>query len=158
MGTIGSPIGFSENPGVGKLKVGDGMTATTLTLGGTGLMNGNVEVTNNGTLTGAAQLIDGGNLILDLGSSTLGLGSFQENSTGTLTLQASGPGVSSTLSLVGQAQLSGILSIGFVGGYTPRTGDSFSVLTAGSITGHFDTTPANMTVGYSPTGVTLTQN
>ena len=32
------------------------------------------------------------------------------------------------------------------------------VLTAGSIGAHFDTTPYNMTVGYSPTEVTLTQD
>jgi hypothetical protein len=34
----------------------------------------------------------------------------------------------------------------------------FTVLKAGSIGAHFDSTPPNMTPTYGPTSVTLTQN
>lgn len=50
------------------------------------------------------------------------------------------------------------MTLDFASGYTPPSGKTFPVLTAGSVSAHFDTTPANMTVSYGPTGVSVTEN
>jgi hypothetical protein len=162
-GAVSSPTGLVVNPGGGKLMIGDnsGLAGSlTLSSGYTSVLFGTVEVSSNGTLTGGGGVGNNGTLTLDVGS-VASLGSYQQSSTGTLTIQAaSGPmgPVYSTLAVSGAAQLAGILSIDFVGGYTPPSGTLFTMLTAGSIGAHFDTTPANMTVTYDPTDVTLTQN
>jgi len=141
-GTIASPSGVIVNGG-GKLLIGDsgaGVSGALTVASGSMVIGGNVEVTGVGTLTGSGQVADNGNLTLDIGSAAT-IGSYQQTSTGTLAIQAgSGPmGPSySTLAVSGAAQLSGILSIDFVGGYTPPPGTVFTVLTAGSIGAHFD--------------------
>ncbi|HEY7423529.1 MAG TPA: hypothetical protein VH682_04735, partial [Gemmataceae bacterium] len=97
-------------------------------------------------------------LQLDAGSSMTSIASYLQTSAGTLVVQATGPGINSVLVVLGNAQLSGTLEMDFVGGYVPAPGDSFVVVDAGSITAHFDTTPDNMTVGYGPNTVGLTEN
>jgi hypothetical protein len=160
-GSIASPSGVIVNGG-GKLLIGDsgaGVSGTLTVASGSMVIGGNVEVTGYGTLTGGGQVADNGNLTLDIGSAAT-IGSYQQTSTGTLALQATDNPMptSSTLIVSGAAQLSGILSIDFVGGYTPTSGTVFTVLTAGSIGAHFDSVPPNMTPTYGPTSVTLTQD
>jgi hypothetical protein len=161
-GSISAPTGLAVSAGGGTLKIGDGSFAhsatLTLPVGMRIGANGNVEVTNLSTLTGGGQVSNSGTLTLDLGSSTTGLGSYQETSTGTLGLQAASAANYSRLKVTGVAQLSGTLKMDFMGGYNPTSGTSFLVVSAGAIGAHFDTTPANMTVTYGPTSVTLTQN
>jgi hypothetical protein len=153
-----SPTGLIEDAGGGTLKIGGGARGA-LTVGGgyEGLLSGNVEVMGNGTLTGPGEVYNNGHLKLDLGAVT-GIGSYQQTSAGTLEEQATAPGTNSTLHVNGAAQLSGTLELDFINGYTPRSGDTFTVLTASSIGAHFDTTPDNMTVAYGPNGVSVTEN
>jgi len=66
--------------------------------------------------------------------------------------------MSSSLTVAGSAQLSGILAIDFLDGYTPSSGDPFSVMTASSIGAHFDSTPPDMTATYDPTRVSVSEN
>lgn len=98
-----------------------------------------------------------GRLKLDDGSTT-SLSSYVQTSGATLEVEEAGADSNSPLTVLGNAQLSGVLQMDFVGGYTPSPGDAFLVVQAGSITAHFDTTPHNMTVDYEPTTVSLTQN
>jgi hypothetical protein len=158
-GTISSPTGFIEDAGGGTLKIGDGSAAGVLTIGSgyEALLDGFMEVTSTGRLTGPGEVYNNGKLTLDVGATT-SIGSYQQTSTGTLDEQASGPGQNPVLTVSGNAQLSGTLELDFIDGYTPRSGDAFTILTAGSIGAHFDTTPDNMTVAYGPTSVTATEN
>jgi hypothetical protein len=160
LGTISSPTGLVLRAGGGTLKIGDADTDRTgsLSLTEGADLFGNVEVTSVGTLTSAAQVYNQGVLTLDMGSATTFASYQQSGSGGALKEQATGPGMNSLLTVTGAAQLAGTLELDFVGGYTPTSGDTFAVLTAGSIGGHFDSTPADMTADYGPTGVTLTQN
>ena len=159
IGTIASPTGMIVAAGAGHLKVGVGPFETaTLTLAGNDtVLFGYMEVTGYGTLTGTSQLDNNGNLILDLGSSNT-VGAYVQSSTGTLEEHASGPGANSMLMVTGHAQLSGTLKMDFDGGYVPAHGDSWTVLTAGSIGAHFDTIPGNTTASYGSTSVGLTEN
>ncbi len=118
-------------------------------------INGNLEVNLFSTLTGGGEVINSGRLQLDLSSSTTGLGSYQQTSMGTLALAVGGGfGAPALLAVTGNAQLSGNL---ILLGYTPAVGDSFTVVTAGSIGDHFDTIPDGMEETDGPTSVTVTQ-
>jgi hypothetical protein len=152
--TISAPTGLVVNAGAGVLKVGP---ATTLSLTMGANFFGNVEVEYNGGLTSGGKVTNSGKLTLDVGART-NLSAYQQTSDGTLEEHASGATSSSSLSVSGDAERSGTLDMVFDGGYTPTAGTVFPVLTAGSIGAHLDTTPANMTVTYDPTDVTLTQN
>ncbi|HEY7315390.1 MAG TPA: hypothetical protein VH643_39030 [Gemmataceae bacterium] len=158
-GSVTSPTGLIEDAGGGTLMIGYLGNTASLSVGSgyEALLSGNVEVTSIGTLTGPGEVYNNGKLTLDLGAAT-GIGSYQQTSAGTLVEQAAGPGMNSPLHVSGAAQLSGTLELDFIDGYTPKSGDAFTVLTAGSIGAHFDTTPDNMTVAYGPTGVTATEN
>ncbi|HEY7424579.1 MAG TPA: hypothetical protein VH682_10150 [Gemmataceae bacterium] len=158
IGDISSPSGFNEEAGGGTLKVGDGTNAGSLTLasGTSTVLSGNVEVSGTGTLTGAGFLHNSGLLTLDPNSLTT-IGSYQQSSIGTLDEQVT-PRLSPTFTVTGTAQLSGTLKIDFEDGYTPPSGTVFTVLTAGDVEDHFDTTPDNMTMTYTSTGVTATEN
>ncbi len=136
-GAIAAPSGLLVNPGGGSLKIGSSNFSSTLTLGSgsTSVLDGNVEVTKTGTLTGSSAVTVGtGTLTLDLGSVT-SIGSYQQDSTGTLALQAAMDPMptSSSLTVSGSAQLAGAVSMDFLNGYTPTSGTVFTVLKAGSI-------------------------
>jgi hypothetical protein len=171
VGAWGSSTGLVENAGAGTLYVGDssGVTSTpsgTLTLSQGAVFSGNVEVTVFGSLYSGGQVSNNGKLTLDVGATT-GLDSYQQTSDGWLVEQdsgsSSGPdggsGEVTTLTIGGSAQLAGVIEIDPVNGFTISVGDGFLVLTAGSISGNFDTgsLPAGMTPTYTSTSVTLTQ-
>lgn len=159
LGTVTSSLGFTEAAGGGTLKVGDG-TAGSATLNiPSGVIDeifSNLEVTYGSTLTGAGELSNSGKLQLDFGSFA-SPGSYVQTSSGTLEEQAPFAGGNTALRVAGNAQLSGTLVLDFTNGYTPKSGDSFTVLTAGSVGAHFDTTPDNMTMAYGPNGVSATE-
>jgi hypothetical protein len=81
-----------------------------------------------------------------------------QTSSAQLTLQAASPSMYSSLNVTGDADLGGTLNLDFVDGYTPASGDTFTVLTAGSIDNQFNVTPPNMTATYGPVFITLTQD
>jgi hypothetical protein len=159
IGPILSSAGMIVASGTGHLNVGVGPSATaSLTLlGGDTVLFGTLEVTGYGTLNGAGELDNDGNLILDLGSINT-VGTYMQIATGTLEEHASGSGANSMLAVSGGAQLLGTLKLVFDGGYLPAHGDSWTVLTANSIGGQFDTVPADTTPSYGSTAVGLTEN
>jgi hypothetical protein len=158
-GAITSSAGLIENSGGGTLKIGDADsgTAGSLALSQGATFNGNVEVTGLGTLTSAASVTNNGTLELDVGAGAT-LSSYQQTSGGTLKEHAPYAGGNSSLTVTGSAQLAGDMEMDFDDGYQPQSGDAFTVLTAGSIGGHFDQVPADMTADYGSNIVTLTQN
>jgi hypothetical protein len=159
IGPIVSSAGMIVNSGMGHLKVGVGPTATaSLTLlGGDTVLFGTLEVTGYGKLRGAGELDNNGNLILDLGSINT-VGTYMQTGVGTLEEHASGSGANSMLAVSGGAQLLGTLKLVFDGGYLPAPGDSWTVLTASSIGGQFDTVPDGTTPSYDSTAAGLTEN
>lgn len=71
--------------------------------------------------------------------------------------------VSDLLFVSGAAALGGEVRVSFLLGYTPTMGDSFTILTAGNVTGQFSGVSAPtladgllFSLAYSPTSVTLT--
>jgi hypothetical protein len=155
-GAAVSSSALVQDAGAGILKIGDPSAAGTWALSGGALLSGFVEVTSSGTMTGGS-VTNNGNLKLDAGSADL-LASYLQTSSGTLVEEAPFAGGNTPLMVSGNAQLSGTLELDFVGGYTPASGDAFTVVSAGSISAHFDTTPDNMTVAYGPGIVTATEN
>ncbi len=156
LGTFVSSNGLIVN-GSEALQVGDDSgDSGSLALSQGANIFGHVEVTGSGTLTSDAQLSNEGTLTLDLGGVN-SLASYQQASYGTLELQQA-PSAFTTLSVTGSAALAGTVDLQYVDGYTPSSGTAFTVVTAGSIGGHFDVIPDGMTATYNPTNVILTQN
>jgi len=162
LGSVTSPTGFSMGPGGGTLKVGDGTTTSSLTIGSgyeALLTSGTLEVTSTGTLTGAGTLDNNSGIVqLDLNSSTANLGAFMQTPSGQLTLQAGVMNQFSSLNVTGNASLGGTLNLDLLDGYTPPSGTVFPVLTAGSTTHEFNVTPSEMTATYGAGTLTLTEN
>ncbi len=138
---------------VGDLHAGN-PSVLTVGAGAVASVNGNLEVTYLGTLTGGGEVINGGRLQLDAVSSTAGLGSYQQLSEGTLAVDELPEEFPTVLAVTGTAQLSGNL---ILLNYTPVVGDAFTVVTAGAVSGHFDTIPDGMEETDGPTSVTVTQ-
>ncbi len=157
-GPIDSPTGFVEDaaPGFLVLSVGNTVPPAVLTVGAgaIGSVNGNLEVTGGCTLTGAGEVINNGRVQLDASGSTTGLGSYQQLAEGTLAVDEAPSGFPTVLAVTGAAQLSGNL---ILLNYAPVVGASFVVVTAGSISGHFDTIPDGMEETDGPDTVTVTQ-
>ncbi|HEY7155174.1 MAG TPA: hypothetical protein VH575_14525, partial [Gemmataceae bacterium] len=156
MGDAVSSSTLIQDAGAGILKIGDPSGAGSLALS-QALLSGFVEVTSSGTLTSSGPVTNNGHLKLDAFSVDL-LASYLQTSSGTLAEEAPFAGGNTPLTVTGNAELSGTLELDFVDGYTPAPGDSFLVVSAGSISTHFDTIPDNMTVAYGPTTVTATEN
>jgi hypothetical protein len=162
-GAVSSPSGFILSSGSGALKIGDGVSATgTLTLpsGQTATLNGGeLEVSGTGTLAGGGEVSNTeGIMKVDIGGATPGLGTYVQLSSGQLTLEAAGVGVSSALAVTGEADLAGTLNLDLLNGYQPTSGTAFTVLTANPVNHEFNTVPANMTASYGTNTVTLTEN
>lgn len=160
-GSISAPTGLIVDAGAGHLKVGDGSHTSILSWpssSGVSLqLFGFLEVTSTGTLSGGELDNNTGTLILDPGS-VVTLSVYTQASTATLELEAASATLYSSMTVTGNARLSGTLKLDFLNGYVPTRGTDFHVLTAGSISAHFDTTPSGMTASYSPTGLDLIQN
>jgi hypothetical protein len=120
------------------------------TLMGSGLIVGNVR--------NAALLVVGG-------PGTPGRltirGNYTQTAAGTLRLEVGGshPGVEfDQLVVTGQAALDGTLAVALINGFVPASGDTFPIITAGSVQGVFatlDLDPAFQDPHYNSTGVTL---
>ncbi|HEY7309857.1 MAG TPA: hypothetical protein VH643_10905 [Gemmataceae bacterium] len=157
LGAFTSVNGFILDSGSGSLEVGSasggGSATLTVPSGVIDTLEGNLVVNSGSTLTGAGQITNSGLLELALGSGTAGLGSYLQTSTGTLALAEMGPATSS-LVVTGTAQLSGTLVLM---GPPPPVGTMYTVVKAGSISGHFDTIPDGMSETDTSTSVTVTQ-
>ena len=117
----------------------------TLTVSGAGTFN------INNTVTGLGSIANGGTL--GTGGATGLSGSL--SSTGTLAIDIGGAATNSfdSWSVSGAATLAGILSVDAVGGFVPAPGQSFTILTAASVSA------ASLTLGGPDAGLfTLVKN
>ncbi|MGA2457143.1 MAG: MBG domain-containing protein, partial [Terriglobales bacterium] len=168
-GTIGNG-GLAVINGAAGIINANAAGATLLVNSSGGLTNqGLLESTGTGTLQLSTPVNNSGEIVPD-GSPNPGTISISSN----LTQTSSGAegvfigGLTagtqySQLNVSGTANLSGALDIGFINGFTPASGNQFTVLTAGSITGTFSSInsaalPAGViwTLTYNPTSVVLT--
>ncbi|HEY7308360.1 MAG TPA: hypothetical protein VH643_03255 [Gemmataceae bacterium] len=160
LGAFTSVNGFMLDSGPGFLEVGNpggggGTAVLTVPVGAIDTLEGNLEVNTFSTLTGGGEVDNPGYLQLDLSSSTVGLASYVQRSSGTLALAVGGGfGAPAALTVTGPAQMSGTLVLL---GYTPMVGKSFKVVTAGAVSGHFDTIPDGMSETDTSTSITVTQ-
>ncbi len=89
------------------------------------------NVSSSATLTPADSSTSTGTLAVT--------GNYTQNSTGTLNASIASATAYSQLSVSGSASLGGTLDIGRLGGYVPPVGASFTILSAGSVSGQFST-------------------
>jgi len=142
--------------------VGNGTTGISVTGGkmvGGGTLKGNVSIGGGGT-TPTINVGDAGKAgLLKI------TGTYAQLSTGTMNVSIGGTTVGtkfSQLQVSGAASLGGTLTAALVNGFTPTVGQTFTVVTASSVTGTFSnsTIAINSTehfaVSYTSTGVVLT--
>ena len=99
------------------------------TLGGTGSASGHVTVQSGGTIEPGASA----------GDFTLGAATFNSGSTLAVEIGGFAPGSDHDQLIVsGNATLGGTLDIVYSAGFTAQPGDSFVILTAGALSGAFD--------------------
>ncbi|GAB3985278.1 hypothetical protein GCM10028807_00170 [Spirosoma daeguense] len=142
-------------------------TSSTLHTDGTLIIAGNLS--NAGIASGSGTVAYTGSLtqtgIVSPGNSTtlgkLTVTGNYSNGTGALNIDlgaATTPGTGyDQLAVSGTATLSGALNISLVNGFSISPGQSFTILTASSISGTFATTnlPSGATLQYNPTNVQL---
>ena len=96
------------------------------------------------------------------GSSAGGIyisGDYTQQATGTLVLDVGGaagePTGSDRLAINGSANLGGKLIVKTINGFTPQSGDTFSPLTYGAVSGSFETVSSNAQVNFGSNGMTM---
>jgi hypothetical protein len=142
--------------------VGAGATGISVTGGkiqGAGTLKTNVSIGGSGT-TPTINVGDAGKAgLLSI------TGTYTQLATGTMNVSIGGTTVGtqySQLKITGAASLGGTLTAGLINGFTPTVGQTFTVLTASSVTGKFSnsTIAINSTehfvVSYTSTSVVLT--
>ena len=121
-------------------------------IGGTGSISG--DITNSGTVTPGHSP----------GSLSIA-GAYTQTETGKLLIELAGtsPDLFDTLSSTGPATLSGNLELALLDNFLPNYADSFTILTASSLTGQFANAQNQLSFSagtfdilYTPTSVTLT--
>ncbi len=137
-------------------------TDGTLTIAGSftnaGTANGSGTLSYTGTLTHTGIVAPGSSPAI--GKLTV-TGNYP-NGTGALNIDLGGattPGTNyDQLAVSGTATLSGALNVSLVNSFSITPGQSFTILTASSVSGTFTTTnlPTGLTVQYNPTNVVLT--
>lgn len=157
--TTTSSTGFDLLPGSGTLEVlggprSPGVPSLDVLSGASVVIQGNLEVGSASSLAGGGTVYNSGRLQLDTGSSTAGLGAYVQSNSGMLSLVVSSTGAFTPLTVTGTAQLSGTL---LLPGYIPEVGDYFTVVTAGSLAGYFDSIPEGMVETDTATSSTITQ-
>lgn len=153
--TINSPNLFTQGDG-GHLRangvlqtVGGALTVNDGYLIGNGQVSGNVDHTGG--------RVNPGDVI---GTLTL-TGNYDQAAAARVVIEADGPASSDMLVVQGTADLLGELSFVWVDGYLPQPGDSFTVMTAGSVTQDFtDVWPGEglITAEWSANALTITFN
>ncbi len=116
--------------------------------GGSNTGSSTVVVGNLGTLVGngrvAGQVFNDGHVSPQgfnfNSTATLHmLNTYTQVANGALDIQIESVGAYDTLEITGSAVLTGTLNVSFLNGYQPTTGDTFTILTASSVSGTFDT-------------------
>lgn len=148
-----------------------GGTAQVATLGMLQLNGGTIAaeqiMLSGGTLSGDGQtsglLTNGGLVVPGMSSGLLQhTGDYQQLADGVLQMEIAGVADHDVLEISGAADLAGTLELSLLGGYQPRLGDKFELLSAASLSGQFDELmlpeldPAlAWSVEYAPDGVAL---
>jgi T5SS/PEP-CTERM-associated repeat protein len=118
----------------GILTVSNGGTvkATTLTVGTTG------EVRGNGNITG--NVVNNGNIAPGTSPGSLQIaGNYTQGANGKLLIELASPSSFDQLQVTDTATLAGTLVVNLLGGFTPNIGQSFTILTADDVDGTFST-------------------
>jgi len=161
--TVGGGNAYNQSAGTttvdGTLSASGGINVTGGTILGAGKLSGNVTVGGNGK----APTIRAGD------SGKAGLlaitGNYTQLSTATMSSFIGGTAVGtqySQLQVGGTATLAGTLTVTLASGFTPVVGSTFTILTAGSVTGKFTNSTIainsseHFNVSYTSTGVVLT--
>jgi YVTN family beta-propeller protein len=127
-------------------------------LTGTGTVQGDVTNTGGGVVPGSTTAAGA------ISISGSGLGIYSQSATGAYNVKIGGAtaGQFDTLTMTGAATLGGPLNVSLISSFLPAVGNSFTILTAASVTGTFSSTnlPALTTglgwqVTYNPTNVVL---
>ncbi len=152
--------------------------SSTTSISGTLVLKGQSQVWSAATFTGGGEILNDSAAVFEAegtvgvhfvnagrvepgmsgdGVDTLTLPGFEQTASGVLAVDLASdgptPGVSfDQLVVDAAADLAGGLEVGAVGGFVPESGDSFKVLTAGSVTGGFGTLTVNITL---PDGLTM---
>jgi autotransporter-associated beta strand protein len=134
------------------LPVGDYTVNSGGTLGGTGTIGSTADPVNVNVV--------GGTLAPGAGTGTLTInGNYTQNASARLAIELAGtaPGSFDVLAVNGAANLAGSLDIDRVGSFNPSNDNSFTVLTASSITGNLSLTgeSAGFTLQVNPTSLVL---
>ena len=102
-------------------------------------LGGSLEILDGGSFTTAGDLDNAGTI--DLAPGTLNVaGNYTQEATGAYDVGVGGLAAGSQfgqLNVTGQASLHGALSVSLLDSYAPPQGDSYPVLTFGSLTGNF---------------------
>jgi hypothetical protein len=143
----------------GTLTASNGVNVTGGTILGAGTLSGSVTVGGSGTTPtiSAGDSGKAGLLVIT--------GSYTQLSTATISSFIGGTTVGtqySQLQVDGTATLAGTLTVKLASGFTPTVGSTFTVLTAGTVTGTFSNSTIainsseHFNVSYTSTGVVLT--
>src|SRR5262249_27345430 len=126
--------------------------------GNNGLVNlavvdtgGSLTLLNGFSLTLSGNLANLGYLLIDPQSTLIVTGNFIQGADATLEIQLGGTpdtGLYGSMAVTGTADLDGTLTLTPVNGYTPSTGDSFSILTYGDRAGAFAVGPPGFDLNY----------
>jgi hypothetical protein len=136
-----------------------GQFAPVLTLGGPLHVQPEGAVRGVGSIhPGAAALTNAGLIAPGEPLGVLSIsGDYHQSGAGTLEIDLASTGAD-RLDVAGSAQLAGALAIAFPPGAEPSEGQTFTVLTAASVSGAFDaiTAPGSLDVDYQPSAVVVT--
>ena len=155
-GTLSFGTTFLQTAGSTRLR-GGGITGSLNIVGGTLSGSGNI----GGAVTSAGTVMPGSS------PGTLNLmNTYVQADTGTLQIEIGGATVGNgydQLNVTGSATLAGTLAVSLVNGFTPQLGDSFEIMTFGSLAGQFSNVTGlgiapglQWDVAYGSTNITLT--
>jgi hypothetical protein len=148
---LGLPLGaFSQSSGL--TQVDGTLTTSTFNLtGGTLKGTGDIATTVDNT---------GGTINPGDSPGELTVGSFSQGSGGTLDVEIAGTGTGQfdVLAVLGSAQLGGTVDVIPLNGFVPQPGETFTFLTAGSLSGEFASlsAPPGYALNYTSNSVFLT--
>lgn len=156
---------FFRNNGTGNFdNSGTFFNSSTGTVIHQGLITNTSTITNNGTLGGIGGILgnftNNGKLVPGNSPGTFDIfGNYTANPASTHVIEIAGTGAGDydVISVVGTANLSGVLSVSLINGFIPSIGDVFVVLDANAISGSFTTAlPAGYTWNVTYTGGDVT--
>ena len=153
--TTDSMTSFSMSGGTAQV---DGTLSSPVTVTGTGTLIGSGTVSGGMSNGGAVQPGDSPGIL------TVNNGNYTQTSAGALNIPIGGTTAGtqySQLNVPGTATLGGTLNVTLTNGFAPASGNSFTILTAGSVSGTFATvnlpplSSGSWQVTYSATSVVL---